>query len=270
MPRPTTAFRTIASLLACSLAAFTLGLRSTWFQPFFDALREMWHALRARLQGGAAPDPLSSGWLSEAVVKVSAFFVGIVLFASMSQLLAQRLASVCHGSSSNLVVVASAARPHLLEHGVAGVVGGGSVTTLPHHFQPRQRRMLTPSGAPPHHRRDQHHTSEHQQTDGRKVDRPSVNGVGEVGGRDRQPLAACSSAIGAGTMAEDAVGFEEDASPRAGFGRAEARLGHLEAPVVQRRTERFHRCVRGSDKSVSVAREPRASATHRCCSRTAP
>ena len=90
------------------------------------------------------------------------------------------------------VVVASAARPHPLEHGVAGLVGGGPVTTLPHHFQPRQRRMLAPSGAPPHHRGDQHHASEHQQSDGRKVDRPSVNGVGEIGGEHAPSVAGRS------------------------------------------------------------------------------
>lgn len=49
------------------LAAFSLGIRSTWFQPFIEAVREIKGAFVARLRGGKAPDPVDSGWLAEAV-----------------------------------------------------------------------------------------------------------------------------------------------------------------------------------------------------------
>ena len=51
------------------LARFTNGIRSTWFAPLGDALRELWGAVRRRLRGASPPDALASGWLSEAVAR---------------------------------------------------------------------------------------------------------------------------------------------------------------------------------------------------------
>ena len=49
------------------LPQFTTDIKSTRFRPIFGALREWWGALRSRLSGSAAEDPVTSGWLADAV-----------------------------------------------------------------------------------------------------------------------------------------------------------------------------------------------------------
>ncbi len=49
------------------LARFTNGIRSAWMAPLADAITLSLRALRRLLTGGRAPDPIASGWLSDAV-----------------------------------------------------------------------------------------------------------------------------------------------------------------------------------------------------------
>ena len=51
------------------LAVVTPGLRSTWFRPMGAALKEVFETARDRLRHGAAPDPVASGWLADAVAR---------------------------------------------------------------------------------------------------------------------------------------------------------------------------------------------------------